>query len=61
MFLKLFFIVAHSKPVRGVAIDAVNMEVFSGSSDSTIKVQYMMQNIHIVYNDIVSSLNLYGH
>ena len=30
--------IAHSKPVRGVAVDALNMEVFSGSSDSTIKV-----------------------
>ena len=29
---------AHSGCVRGVAIDAVNMEVFSGSADKTIKV-----------------------
>ena len=29
---------AHSRPVRGIAVDALNMEVFSGSSDSTVKV-----------------------
>ena len=30
--------VAHSKTVRGVAIDALTMEVYSGSADCTVKV-----------------------
>ena len=29
---------AHGGSVRGVAVDALNMEVFSGSADRTIKV-----------------------
>lgn len=29
---------AHQKAVRGVAVDGMNMEVFSGSADSTVKV-----------------------
>ena len=29
---------AHSKTVRGVAIDALTMEVYSGSADCTVKV-----------------------
>ena len=30
---------AHLKSVRGVAVDNMNMEVFSGSADSTVKVR----------------------
>ena len=30
---------AHAKAVRGVAIDALTMEVHSGSADKTVKVQ----------------------
>ena len=36
-----FYVTAHSKPVRGVAVDAVNMEIFSGSADSTLKVDLL--------------------
>ena len=36
-----FYVTAHSKLVRGVAVDAVNMEIFSGSADSTIKVELL--------------------
>ena len=34
-------VTAHSKPVRGMAVDAVNMEIFSGSADSTLKVDLL--------------------
>ena len=30
---------AHAKAVRGVAIDALTMEVYTGSADRTVKVQ----------------------
>lgn len=30
--------VAHNGPVRGIAVDSLNMEIFSGSSDGLIKV-----------------------
>ena len=29
---------AHTRPVRGIAVDGLNMEVFSASSDCTVKV-----------------------
>ena len=32
------FSVAHAKSVRGVAVDALTMEVYSGSGDRTVKV-----------------------
>ena len=35
----LLCVSAHAKAVRGVAIDALTMEVYSGSADKTVKVQ----------------------
>ena len=35
------YYLAHSKGVRGVAVDALTMEVYSGSADSTVKVWLM--------------------
>lgn len=32
------YLVAHSKAVRGVAVGALTMEVYSGSADRTVKV-----------------------
>ena len=32
------FSVAHARPVRGIAVDGLNMEVISASSDCTVKV-----------------------
>ena len=37
----------HSGPVRGVAVDSLNMEVFSGSGDGTIKVCMYVSVIHL--------------
>ena len=36
--LSLYYLIAHSKPVKGVAIDSVNLVLVSGSSDGFIKV-----------------------
>ena len=39
----------HSGPVRGVAVDSLNMEVFSGSGDGTIKVCMYQLYIYLAH------------
>ena len=39
----IYLFLAHAKCVRGVAIDALTMEVYSGSADSTVKVHPLLR------------------
>ena len=53
--------VAHARPVRGIAVDGLNMEVISASSDCTVKVYII--NIQIFRNtcSILRILNVMEH
>ncbi len=63
MLLQMFFTcdvilshmhIGHSGPVRGVAVDSLNMDVFSGSGDGTIKVPYSAKFLRgLIFADFV--------